>query len=96
MKGREEGGDRERGKKEGRIEGGKEKQQEGNKEPEILHIQGMSSDPYKTNYPNLHIKIGSPAYPKEGDLKGRMKEGQKSFPIILYIFFIGHKNARHS
>lgn len=37
MKGREERGDRERG----RMEGGKEKEEEGNKDPEILHVQGM-------------------------------------------------------
>lgn len=87
--GREEG-------REGRMEGGKEKEEEGNKEPEILHTPGMWSDPYIVKYPSLHIKTGRPAYPTEGDLKGRIKVGQKSFPVSLCIFFIGNKNACHS
>lgn len=49
------------------------------KECDLTHIQ--------QNLLVYIIKVGSLAYPKEGVWKGRLRK-EKSFPIILYVFFI--------
>lgn len=41
---------------------------------------------YIVNNPSLHIKTGSPASPKEGDLKGWIKEGKKIIPYNPVYF----------